>query len=60
MVYVIKQDAYGMNYMYKFISSGDGWMLDSSDQVQGIKMDPSNRAESLRLRNTEEVEETLQ
>ncbi len=60
MVYVIKQDAYGMNYMYKFISSGDGWMLDSSDQVQGIKMDPSNQAESLRLRNTEEVEETLQ
>ncbi len=48
-----------MNYIYKFVSSGNGWMLDSSDQVQGIKMEPSNQAESLRLRNTEEVEEMV-
>ena len=57
IVYVIKQDAYGMNYLYKFKTSGDGWMLDSSDHVQGVKMEPSNQAESLRLRKTEEVEE---
>lgn len=46
-----------MNYLYKFKTSGDGWMLDSSDHVQGVKMEPSNQAESLRLRKTEEVEE---
>ncbi|WP_367568791.1 hypothetical protein [Lacrimispora sp.] len=54
--YVIKQDAYGMNYMFEFKNSGDSWSLISNDKVQGKIAAPTNQAESLSLRNTAEVE----
>ncbi|NLZ80712.1 MAG: hypothetical protein GX913_02750 [Clostridiales bacterium] len=54
--YVIKQDAYAMNYMFEFENFASDWNLISSDQVQGRIVAPTNQVESLRLRNTAEVE----
>ncbi|MEY8351768.1 hypothetical protein AALB39_00265 [Lachnospiraceae bacterium 54-53] len=54
--YVMKQDAYGTNYMFEFESSGDDWILISSNQVKGIIMAPTNQAEALDQRNETESE----
>ncbi|MGW9531234.1 hypothetical protein ACWHAM_26725 [Paenibacillus terrae] len=54
--YVIKQDAYGMNYMFEFKNSGGSWNLISNDKVHAKIAAPINQAEPLNLRNTEEVE----
>jgi len=54
--YVIKQDAYGTNYMFEFENSGDDWTLITSDQVKGKIMEPTNQAEALSHRNEAESE----
>ncbi|WP_077609593.1 hypothetical protein [Clostridium sp. Marseille-P2415] len=54
--YVIKQDAYGTNYMFEFENSGDDWTLISSDQVKGKVMEPTNQADALSQRNEAESE----
>lgn len=54
--YIIKQDAYGINFMFEFENVEDDWILISSDQVKGKIMEPTNQAEALGHRNEAEVE----
>lgn len=55
-VYIIKQDAYGINFMFEFEHAEDDWILISSEKNQGTIMPPSNQEESLKLRNSPERE----
>lgn len=54
--YIIKQDAYGINFMFEFEHAEDDWILISSETNQGEIMLPSNQEESLELRNSPERE----
>ena len=55
-VYIIKQDAYGINFMFEFKHVEDDWILISCETNQGEIMSPSNQEESLKLRNSPERE----
>ena len=54
--YIIKQDAYGINFMFEFENVEDNWILISSETNLGEIMPPSDQGESLKLRNSPERE----
>lgn len=54
--YILKQDAYGMNFMFEFDNSDGDWILISSEKNQGTIMPPVDQEESLKLRNSPERE----
>lgn len=54
--YVIKQDAYGIDFMYEFENHGGNWDLIFSDKNNGTVMAPTNQSQSLKLRDTKERE----
>lgn len=54
--YVIKQDAYGIDFMYEFENHGGNWDLIFSDKNNGTVMAPSIQSQLLKLRDTKERE----
>lgn len=57
--YIIKQDAYGKNFMFEFENSEGNWILISCAEKQGTILPPSNQEESLELRNYPEREREI-